>query len=284
MLAADHRWQWEEWCDAHGTSRERIREAKSLALDALLAARAHAVAVRRNGVLLVDEQYGGDTLDRARRERVTAGTPAEKPGVFPLEWTADPFWSPLTADFAKVLIHERPHWSEQDRSGQMEKLRQLARWCGERRKPLLLEVIIPRGDEPEEEFERLGRPAQLARVIGECYAAGVVPDFWKIEGTTDHVAMQSVDEAIAARPTARLLILGKGAGFDLIDVWFRAAAAARTAAGFAIGRSVYWRPSVDFLQGRVTRQAAVDAIAANYLRVVASWQANVSGPGSVPAV
>ena len=31
MLAADHRWQWEEWCDARAIRRERIAEVKRLA-------------------------------------------------------------------------------------------------------------------------------------------------------------------------------------------------------------------------------------------------------------
>jgi 5-dehydro-2-deoxygluconokinase len=103
----------------------------------------------------------------------------------------------------------------------------------------------------------------------------VVPDYWKIEGTTDPRAMQMIDESIALQPSARLLILGKGAGFDVIEAWFRSAAVARTAAGFAIGRSVYWQPAVDFLLGRCDIQAAVDAIRLNYLRVIESWEANV---------
>ena len=31
MLAADHRWQWEEFCDARSLPRERIRDAKRVA-------------------------------------------------------------------------------------------------------------------------------------------------------------------------------------------------------------------------------------------------------------
>ena len=31
MLAADHRWQWEEWCDAQSIPRARIGEVKRLA-------------------------------------------------------------------------------------------------------------------------------------------------------------------------------------------------------------------------------------------------------------
>lgn len=275
MLAADHRWQWDEWCDAHAIDRVRIREAKALALDGLLAARARSDAARTGGALLIDRQYGDMALAGAIDARVTVGTPAEKPGVFPLEWSADSFENALPGDFAKVLIRYRPEWSPEARLGQLEKLAQLARWCATAAKPLLLEVIIPRKDEPEEAFEASGRPVLLTRVISECYRAGVVPDYWKIEGTTDPRAMQMIDESIALQPSARLLILGKGAGFDVIEAWFRSAAVARTAAGFAIGRSVYWQPAVDFLLGRCDVRTAVDAIGLNYLRVIESWEANV---------
>jgi myo-inositol catabolism protein IolC len=152
LLAADHRWQWGEWCDSHAIDRSRIGEAKALALDGLRRARARSHAARQGGALLIDQQYGADTLARARAEGLTVGTPVEKPGVFPLEWTADPFWRALPGDFAKVLIRFRPEWSAESRNDQFLKLRQLAGWCKERRMPLLLEVLISRKDEPEEEF------------------------------------------------------------------------------------------------------------------------------------
>jgi 5-dehydro-2-deoxygluconokinase len=277
LLAADHRWQWDEWCDAHSVDRSRIMDAKEIAFEGLMVARKLSEAAREGGALLIDQQYGGATLARALAAGVRVGTPAEKPGVFPLEWTADPFWSALPGSFAKVLIRYRPEWVPEWKRSQLEKLHQLAQWCKDRRMPLLLEVLIPRKDEPEEHFETVGRPTLLARVIAEAYQAGVVPDFWKIEGTTDPHAMEVIDLAIRAQPSSRLVILGKGAGFDVIGGWFRAAATVTTAAGFAIGRTVYWQPAADFLLGRTSREAATRAIAENYLRVISDWTSNVSG-------
>ncbi len=39
MLAADHRWQLEEWCDANGVDRARIPEAKAAVAEGFLRAR-----------------------------------------------------------------------------------------------------------------------------------------------------------------------------------------------------------------------------------------------------
>jgi 5-dehydro-2-deoxygluconokinase len=68
-----------------------------------------------------------------------------------------------------------------------------------------------------------------------------------------------------------MVILGKGAGFEMIDAWFAAASLARTATGFAIGRSVYWAPAAQHLAGTIDSAAAAARIAENYLRVIQSW-------------
>ena len=57
MLAADHRWQWEEWCDARSIPRARIADVKRLAFDAFMQARELSSEVHADGALLVDEQY-----------------------------------------------------------------------------------------------------------------------------------------------------------------------------------------------------------------------------------
>ena len=79
--------------------------------------------------------------------------------------------------------------------------------------------------------------------------------------------------AIARHPACRQIILGKAADLGTIDRWFAAAAASTTAVGFAIGRSVFWDPSAAFLNGTATAERASADICANYLRLVAAWEA-----------
>jgi len=235
MLAGDHRWQWEEWCDANGVARQRIPEIKELIVDAFLAARVQSPHVATDGALLLDTQYGAAALARAIREGVTTGSPAERAGSFPLEWPASDFSSRVPGAFAKVLVKDRPDYDPAIRSGQRDKLLELQRWCRTHRRQLLVEVLVPRQDEADEEFEESGRPLAIAAAIREAYAAGIEPDFWKIEGTTSADGARIVDVAIAERPRSRLIILGKNADPALIGRWFASAAACRTAAGFAIG-------------------------------------------------
>jgi len=84
MLAADHRWQWEEWCDARAIPRQRISDVKQLAADGFRLARDRAPLVREFGALLLDEQYASTAIADARRDGLVVGTPAEKAGTFPL--------------------------------------------------------------------------------------------------------------------------------------------------------------------------------------------------------
>ena len=271
MLAGDHRWQWEEWCDANGVARQRIPEVKELIVDAFLAARVQSPQVAIDGALLLDTQYGAAAIARAIREGVTIGSPAERAGSFPLEWPAADFSSRLPGAFAKVLIKDRPDYDPAIRASQRDKLLELQRWCRAHRRQLLIEVLVPRQDEAGEDFEERGRPLAIASAIRDAYAAGIEPEFWKIEGTTSANGARLVDTAIAERPHSRLIILGKNADPALIGRWFASAAACPTAAGFAIGRSVFWKPCVAFLQGTATAEQAVAAMIETYLALVEAW-------------
>jgi myo-inositol catabolism protein IolC len=272
MLAADHRWQWEEWCDARQIPRDRIGEAKRVAYDGFVLARDRAPAVREFGALLVDAQYAAPVIADALKTGLDVGTPAEKAGAFPLAWSADPFERALTGAFVKVLVRYRPEDDEAIREGQWQKLDALQTWCRGAGKPLVVEILVARRDEPEEDFEAVGRPAILAGFIAQAYRRALTPQFWKIEGTLSREGAHTIDRAIAANAACRQIILGKAAEIATIGRWFAAAADSATAAGFAIGRSVFWEPSAAFLSGSRTADQAAADIAANYLQLVDVWQ------------
>lgn len=271
MFAADHRWQWEEWCDEHHVARARIAEVKTLAADGFLRARSQSAAVRRSGAFLIDATYGASEIARVGAEGAAVGTPAERAGAFPLEWASHPFDKDLVGSFVKVLVRHRPDQPIEIRNAQFAKLRSLQTWCRDHAKPFVLEVLVAREHEVEADFDREGRPRALADYVSAAYAADIVPDYWKIEGVPDAAAMTPIESAIAARPGVRQLVLGKNADLETVQRWFQAAADATTAGGFAIGRTMYWKPAIAYLDGRQSREHAIDEIAANYLRVVDLW-------------
>jgi len=171
-----------------------------------------------------------------------------------------------------VDVQQDSVWTLARRQAQFEKLDALQTWCRATGKPLLVEILVARRNEAEEEFEAAGRPAMLAGFIAEAYRRRLEPAFWKIEGTVSPQGSRTIDDAVAANPRCRQIILGKAADVATIDGWFRAAASSRTAVGFAIGRSVFWAPSIGYLTGAQSARNASDMIAENYLQLVDGWQ------------
>lgn len=272
MLAADHRWQWEEWCDARSIPRRRIADVKRVAFDAFVRARHRSAEARDNGALLLDQQYAAAAVAEGVRAGLAVGTPAERAGAFPLAWATEPFGDALTGTFVKVLVRHRADDDESIRREQAAKLDALHAWCRAEGKPVVVEILVAHKHEPSDEFEERGRPAMLAGFILDAYARGLVPDFWKIEGTLSAEGAQTIDRAIAAHPSGRQIILGKAADLGTIGRWFAAARRSSTAVGFAIGRTVFWTPSAAFLEGTMSREEALEAIAGNYLHLVEAWQ------------
>jgi 5-dehydro-2-deoxygluconokinase len=276
MLAADHRWQWEEFCDARSVSRERICEVKRIAYDGFVRARDQSSAAREFGALLLDEQYSSSVIADALKAGLAVGTPAEKAGAIPMAWATDPFSTALTGAFVKVLARYRKNDEAETVAEQWSKLVALQAWCRKAGKPLVLEVLVERKQEPEDEFEAFGRPTMLAEFIAEAYRRGLTPEFWKIEGTLSAEGARTIDVAVAANPTCKQIILGKAADLSTIDRWFSACTNSVTAAGFAIGRSVFWEPSAAFLEGKRSATEAASDIAGIYLKLIAAWDTSRS--------
>lgn len=271
MLAIDHRWQWEEWSDANSVDRARIPSVKALAAEAFLESRRRSTTVEASGALLVDLTYGRSAFETVRNAGAVVGTPAEKAGAFPLEWT-DVFEQSLPGAFVKVLVRHRSDLSPDVVTSQRAQLLELQRWCSAAGKTFVLEVLVAPAAGEDADFDVAGRPRLLAEYIRESYAIDLVPDFWKIEGMPNRESLEVVDAAIRLVEGPRQLILGKGAGMDAVRTWFRAAKGAPTSAGFAIGRTVYFAPGGAWLRGRISREDAIAQIAANYEAVIAAWE------------
>src|SRR5205814_4866096 len=140
----------------------------------------------------------------------------------------------LVGAFVKVLVRYRPDDDAGQREEQWRKLDALQSWCRAAGKPLVIEMLVAKRDEDADEFERSGRPAIVAGFIREAYGRGLVPAFWKIEGTLAAEGARAIDMAVAEHPSGRQILLGKAADLTTIDRWFAAAASSRTASGFAI--------------------------------------------------
>ena len=110
------------------------------------------------------------------------------------------------------------------------------------------------------------RPKLTEDVIAELQQATVEPDFWKLEGMDDPGAASSVVAQARAggRDSVGVIILGRGEDENRVHHWLTVGAQTEGVIGFAVGRTVFWKPLVDYKDGAISRAEAVSRIAGTY--------------------
>ncbi|SHO65467.1 5-dehydro-2-deoxygluconokinase [Pseudoxanthobacter soli DSM 19599] len=272
-LAIDHRSQLAAVADELGVPHDRIETFKRLAVKA-----AARVAAGRPGFgMLLDETYGTRALfDAAKAGFSWVGRPVELPGSRPLRFEhGGDIGSQLVAwpvdHCIKCLCFYHPDDPDALKREQQETLRGLyeaARTIG---RELLIEIIAskhgPLGDDT------------TARVLGELYALGIRPDWWKLEPQASTAAWGHIDAVIGANdPWCRgVVLLGLEASMETLQAGFDAARTAKSVRGFAVGRTIFASAARAWLAGEISDEAAIDDMAGRFARLVDLWH------GALPA-
>jgi myo-inositol catabolism protein IolC len=257
---------------------DRIAAGKRLVFAGLTAALGRGADRSAAGVL-VDERYGADVARLARDAGVALAMPIERSGedFFVLEYGDD--WlahvETFAPDYVKVLVRDNPSFDAGRRTRQQRDLAAVSAALHAAGRPFLFELLVPPTDaERSDLYDTALRPALTVRVIESMQDAGVEPDIWKIEGldAPDDAVMVVAAARRDGRDGVRCIVLGRDAPADRLDRWLRVAAATDGFTGFAIGRSIWEQPLADQLAGKLSEDAAVDRIAANYLHFCSTYQ------------
>lgn len=137
----------------------------------------------------------------------------------------------------------------------------------------MFELLVPaektqldqvKGD--KKAYDRELRPRLMAEAIQELQDAGVEPDVWKIEGLDQQTQCERIVAAVrrGGRNQVGCIILGRGEDDGKVREWLTTAAAVPGFIGFAVGRTSFWDPLVDWRGKKITRDAAVAEIARRY--------------------
>ena len=286
ILAFDHRGSFQKkmfGIEGDPTPEEtaRITDAKRLIFDGMEKAVERGVDGSSAGVL-VDEQFGGDVPELARRHGLALAMPVEKSGQdeFDFQYGAD-FGAHIESfdpQFSKVLVRYNPDGDAEMNARQVARLKELADWLHDHDRKFLFELLVPA--EPAQ-LEAVGgdgdrydaelRPELMRRTIEDFQNAGVEVDIWKIEGVDAREDAEMLVEQTRkgeGRENVVSVLLGRGASDEKVDHWLRQAAPVDGFVGFAIGRSIWWDALKGFLSGDLAREAAADRIADNYLRFI----------------
>jgi 5-dehydro-2-deoxygluconokinase len=258
-----------------------IAASKRIIYDGFLAALAGGAPRDRSGIL-VDEQFGAAILRDARAELVVTACPAEKSGQdeFDFEYGED-FARHVEAfdpTFCKVLVRYNPEGDRALNQRQAARLKRLSDYLeGARRSRFMFELLVPaekaqldalEGD--RKAYDLQVRPRLMVQAVRELQAAGVEPDLWKIEGLDRREDCEAVVAAARAggRGHVGCIVLGRGENDQKVREWLGIARKVPGFVGFAVGRTVFWEPLVDWKAGKATREQAVARIAARYREFV----------------
>ncbi len=135
ILAFDHRGSFQKKMfgiagDPSPEESERISDAKRLIFEGMEIAVQRGVEAESTGVL-VDEQFGSDVPERAKREGLKLAMPVEKSGQdeFDFQYGEDGFGEHIESfdpDFSKVLVRYNPDGDAGMNERQLSRLKELA--------------------------------------------------------------------------------------------------------------------------------------------------------------
>jgi len=265
-----------------------IAAAKRVIYDGFLAAVEAGVSRNKAGIL-VDEQFGAAILREAADDGYCTCCPAEKSGQdeFDFEYD-DRFAQHIEAfhpTFCKVLVRYNPQADARLNRSQAARLKRLSDYLrGNRSQSLFMfELLVPaekaqliRVGGDQNTYDHYLRPHLMADAIEELQDAGVEPDVWKIEGLNRRedceriVAMARRD----GRDDVGCIILGRGEDDSNVRKWLTTASGVLGFIGFAVGRTTFWGPLVDWRSGKIARGDAVREIARRYQEFVDVFEAH----------
>ncbi|MGC2374099.1 MAG: DUF2090 domain-containing protein [Solirubrobacteraceae bacterium] len=261
-----------------------IADAKHLIFEGLQRAVAGGADASVTGVL-VDEQFGGSVPEEARAQGLKLAMPAERSGqnMFDFQY-GEEFGEHIESfdpDFTKVLVRYNPDGHAGENKEQLGKLKRLSDWLHSKDRKFLFELLVPAEQAQldavggsSERYDSELRPDLMRRTIAAIQDAGIEVDIWKIEGVDAREDCETL--AAQARTGGRdgvvCVVLGRGADDAKVDHWLEQAAPVEGFVGFAIGRSIWWNPLKEYVDGKIERSAGAQEIAENYLRFVKVYE------------
>jgi myo-inositol catabolism protein IolC len=254
----------------------KIAGVKQVIFDGFKAAVAGGVPKDRAGIL-VDEEFGTAILRDAREQGFISACPAERSGQAEFDFEYGPDFArhieKFNPTFCKVLVRYNPGGDTTLNKRQAARLRRLSDYLHAGGRLFMFELLVPPEpaqlrslDNDKKAYDLQLRPALMVQAIQELQNYGVEADIWKIEGIERQEDCQKVVATArrSGRDKVSCIILGRGEEDQKVREWLTTAARVPGFIGFAVGRTTFWDPLVNFRAQRITRDTAVAQIATSY--------------------
>jgi len=282
ILPFDHRGSFQTkmfgWTGALTQEQtDEIAATKLVVYDAFQSAVGKGVPREKAGIL-VDEQFGAAILTDANTQGYWTACPAEKSGQdeFDFEFGEDfathiDIYKPT---FCKVLVRYNPGGDSVLNRRQAARLKRLSDHLHSRTSSLLMfELLVPAERSQlnkvggnKQLYDQHVRPQLMVKAIHELQEAGVESDVWKIEGLEHQADCERVVSVARrnGRDKVGCIVLGRGEDDRKVHEWLTVAAKVPGFIGFAVGRTSFWDPLIDWRSKKISREEAVAEIARRY--------------------
>ena len=264
VFAFDHRMQLEEM---EGYTARKGGAFKELCLRAAM----QVQAGRRGYGILCDNRIGRRALHAASGSGLWIGRPCEWPGSVPLE--LEPELGPdcgglqewARENVVKVLCFCHPGDDAGMRIRQEAAVKRLFTAARRNGLEFLLEIIASKTGPTDDQT--------TATLIRQFYAAGIYPDWWKLEPLRSRAAWVNAIAAIEDhdRHSRGILVLGLDAPEEELAASFGIAAGFDLVRGFAVGRTIFGEVARGWLKGELTDEEAVSRMSDRYARLCGIW-------------
>lgn len=289
ILPFDHRGSFQEglfgWKGALTPEQTaEVAAAKAVVYDGFKRAIAGGVPKEKAGIL-VDEQFGLAILKDAVANGYSVSCPVEKSGQkeFDFDYGADygKHIEKINPMFVKVLVRYNPEGDKGMNQRQTARLKELSDYLHSHNRLYMFELLVPaepaqlaKVSNDKKRYDLEIRPGLMIQAIQTLQDAGVEADVWKIEG------LDRRDDCVKIVAAARrggcskvgCIILGRGEDDRKVREWLSVAAPVPGFIGFAVGRTTFWEPLVEWKSNRNARDKAVAEIARRYREWVDTFE------------
>ena len=278
ILPFDHRGSFKKIVGVDGelTKKDikKIKNYKNIIYTAFKKAKIN----KNDSAILVDETYGKEILLKAKKKSINTCYTLEKSGQEEFFFDRKDYKKRLKyfkPTYAKVLLRYNPQGNKALNKRQAQKLAVLTKYLKKEKVQFLLEVLeIPTDKQLKKyksktEFDHKLRGKLMVKAISELQQAGVDPEIWKLEGLYKTEMMQNVaDQVTQFNSQSKIVVLGRGENEKKAEQWIKAAAKVDAVVGFAVGRTIFKEPLLDYNAKKLNKSQVIDKIKKNYLHFV----------------
>lgn len=232
---------------------------------------------KESAAILVEEEFGDAILREAIAKGYITCLAIEKSGQaeFDFEY-GDEFTSHIAKyqpTIVKVLIRYNPEGDKELNARQKSRLKKISDYCLKNGYKFMIEALVSPLDKQlksvngdNNRYDAEIRPGLTIKMVAELQAGGIEPDIWKIEGFKNPNLYKMVVNQIRAdgRNNVGTIVLGRGLDDKVVEEWLRVGGGIDGIIGFAVGRTIFWQPLIDYKNKKISRKQATQKISEKY--------------------